>query len=207
MELNFGWPSVHHGRWPNCHDGCFRIQATWVICSRGQNLFMLLHSDIQRNIVFFGPAAQWTQPQNGLFVTLLAQIFTRRSHEVSMSGMGGISSLKCIDSVGSLVLEFLHELLGSLSPLVQSVVVPNAIQQFDFSSNQIVTTSINVFNVGMLHINNTKHARNNFFLSVFIYFRVAENGHRLSHLRDEGDRMGASNCFLRVGRTRQCDGH
>mmetsp|Transcript_44676 Transcript_44676/g.107727 ORF Transcript_44676/g.107727 Transcript_44676/m.107727 type:complete len:204 (-) Transcript_44676:1751-2362(-) len=187
MELDFCRSGIDHWSWPNGHDGRSWIQATWMVCSHFQDFFMLLDANIQRNIVRLGPTTQWRQPQDGILVSLTFQVFSSRFHQVGVTCMSGVSGLKGIDSIGTLVVKFLKQFGDCLAPLIQSIIVDNPLEQFNLTTNQIISSGIDIFNVRMSHVNRSKHASHNLFLAVFINLDIAQNGNHLAHSRHQGD--------------------
>mmetsp|Transcript_7292 Transcript_7292/g.11479 ORF Transcript_7292/g.11479 Transcript_7292/m.11479 type:complete len:454 (-) Transcript_7292:2075-3436(-) len=183
MELYFGRSCVYHGCRPNSHD-CFGWVETSRMFKAGiQHFFMLFHSHIQWNIIFLGPTTQRTQPKYWILVSFLLQVFTRTSHQISMTRMCGVTSLERINSISTLFTKFIHEFTCCFTPLVQSIIVFDTIQQFNFTTDQIISTLVNFLNVGMAHINHTKHTCGNLFLPIGINFRVAQYSHNIPHLR------------------------
>ena len=117
-----------------------------------KNFLVLSDANIERNVIFLGPATEGAQPQDGLLVALCTKILTGTPHEVGMASMSGISRLEGIHSIGALGLELLGKLLGSLTPLVQAIIVTDAVQQLDFTTDEIITTTGNVLDVGVTGI-------------------------------------------------------
>mmetsp|Transcript_28426 Transcript_28426/g.59660 ORF Transcript_28426/g.59660 Transcript_28426/m.59660 type:complete len:725 (-) Transcript_28426:86-2260(-) len=208
MELNFGGTGVDHGSGPDGHDGLGGIESSGVFQTRVQNLLMLLDTHIQRNVILLRPSTQRTQPKHRILETLPLQVLSSTPHQIRMTGMSGVPSLEGVDGICALVLELLHELLGSFAPLVQSVVVSNAIEEFDFPTDEVISAFVNFLDVGMSHVDDSKHAGDDFFLAVGVDFGVAENGHDVSHLGGERHgvvRRGFDGRFG-VGGTGQGDG-
>ena len=173
-----------------------------------KNFLVLSDANIERNVILLGPATEGAEPQDGLLVALSTKILTGTSHEVGMTSVGGISRLESIHGIGTLGLKLLRQLLGSLTPLVQAIIVTDAVQQLDFTTDQVITAAGNVLDVGMAGINNAKHTRNNLLLAVVVHLRITEDGNGLSHLRDKGDGalLGTLNSSLGVGGAGQGDG-
>ena len=87
--------------------------------------------------------------------------------------MSGVASLKGIDCICILRFEFFHEFRGGLAPLIQSIVVCDTIQQFHITANQVVTTLVNLLDVGVSHVNDSKHTSDNFFFAIVVDFGLA----------------------------------
>mmetsp|Transcript_10344 Transcript_10344/g.17120 ORF Transcript_10344/g.17120 Transcript_10344/m.17120 type:complete len:378 (-) Transcript_10344:713-1846(-) len=102
-----------------------------------------------------------------------------------MPRMGWVTSLECIHGIGTFFTKFVHKFTCCFTPLVQTIIVFDTIQQFHFTTNQIVSTLVNFFDVGMAHINHTKHTCGNFFLTIGINFRIAQYSHNIPHLRSQ----------------------
>mmetsp|Transcript_10621 Transcript_10621/g.19827 ORF Transcript_10621/g.19827 Transcript_10621/m.19827 type:complete len:221 (+) Transcript_10621:1564-2226(+) len=126
-----------------------------------------------------------------------------------MTSMGWITCLKGIHGISALGLEFVHEFFCSLAPLIQSIIVTNPIQQLHLPSNEIVTSRVYVMNVGMFHVNDTKHTSDDFFLAIVIDFRITKNCNNLTHLRYQChiSLIGFLNTIPGKGCTRQCNGN
>mmetsp|Transcript_12774 Transcript_12774/g.19307 ORF Transcript_12774/g.19307 Transcript_12774/m.19307 type:complete len:452 (+) Transcript_12774:1276-2631(+) len=187
MELDLSRTSVDHRSRPNRHNSGGRVKSSRMRQTSLQNLLMLLNPDIQRHIIALGPSSQRTQPQDRILVTLGLQILTSGLHQVGMPSVCGVSRLEGIHGIRTLGLELVHKLRGSLTPLIESIIVTNAIEQFNFTTNQPVATRVNILNVRMTIINDTKHTRDNLLLAVAVDFRIAKNGNRLSHLSHQSD--------------------
>lgn len=162
---------------------------------------MLSDANIERNVILLGPATEGAEPQDGLLVALSTKILTGTPHEVGMASVGGISRLEGIHGIGTLGLELLGKLLSSLTPLVQAIIVTDAVQELDFTTDEVISAAGNVLDIGMTGINDTKHTSNNLLLAVVVNFGVAKDCNGLSHLRNEGDGalLGALNSSLGVG--------
>mmetsp|Transcript_111417 Transcript_111417/g.322106 ORF Transcript_111417/g.322106 Transcript_111417/m.322106 type:complete len:231 (-) Transcript_111417:80-772(-) len=181
MKLHLSGPSIYHRRWPNGHNCGFWIQASRMCQSSVQNFFVLLNSNIQRDIVGLGPSSKRAQPQDRFLVPFSLQILSCRAHQICMPGMCWITSLKGINRVGTLFLELLQKFLDGLSPLIKAVIISNPIQQFNLPTKQVVTTHVNILDVWMTHVNDTKHSSDNFFLSVVVNFDILQNCHSFTH--------------------------
>mmetsp|Transcript_29035 Transcript_29035/g.43631 ORF Transcript_29035/g.43631 Transcript_29035/m.43631 type:complete len:319 (-) Transcript_29035:1243-2199(-) len=182
MKLYFSGSSVYHGCRPDSHDCLSWVETSRMFKAGIQHLFVLLHPHIQRNIIFLGPPTQRTQPKYRILVSLLLQVFTSTSHQIGMPRMSRVTCLECINSICTLFTKFIHEFTCRFAPLVQPIIVFDAIQQFNFTTNQIITTLVDFLNVGMTHINHTKHTSGNFFLTIGINFRIAQYSHNVPHL-------------------------
>mmetsp|Transcript_4473 Transcript_4473/g.12915 ORF Transcript_4473/g.12915 Transcript_4473/m.12915 type:complete len:775 (+) Transcript_4473:4268-6592(+) len=187
VEFHLGWTGVDHGRRPDGHDRRLGIETTGVGDTGLEDLFVLLDADVEWHVVRFGPSSEGTQPEHGFLVSLASEILSGRLHQIGMAGVGGVARLEGVHGIGALVLEFLHQLGGGLSPLVQAVVVSDSIEQLNLATNQVISTHVNVADVGMVRIDHTVHARHDFFLAILVDLDVSHNGDRVSHSRHQGN--------------------
>ena len=148
---------------------------------------MLSDANIEWDVILLGPTTERAEPQHGLLVTLSPKVLPSAPHEVGMASVGGISCLEGIHSIGTLGLELLRQLLGGLAPLVQTIVVADAVQQLHFAADQVIAAAVNVLDVGMAGVDGAKHAGDDLLLAVVVHLRIAEDGNGLAHLRNEGD--------------------
>mmetsp|Transcript_17517 Transcript_17517/g.51107 ORF Transcript_17517/g.51107 Transcript_17517/m.51107 type:complete len:654 (-) Transcript_17517:1277-3238(-) len=208
VELNLRRTRVHHRRGPYRHDGRIGVQSSGMAGPRVQHLFVLLHAHVQRDVVRFGPSSQGAQPEYRILEPLGAQILSGAAHQIGVSRVGGIAGLEGVHGIGALGGEFVAEFLGSLAPLVQSVVVFDPVQQFYLAADQIVAARVDMVDVGMVHVNDAKHAGDDFLLPIGVDFGIAENGDPFAHLGDQGDSalVRGFNVLLGEGGARQRDG-
>mmetsp|Transcript_25482 Transcript_25482/g.37786 ORF Transcript_25482/g.37786 Transcript_25482/m.37786 type:complete len:427 (-) Transcript_25482:1555-2835(-) len=185
VELNLSRSSVYHGRRPNCHDRGSRVESSRMGCSSLKHLLMLLHPDIQRNIITLGPPPKRTQPQDRILIPLLLQILPCTPHQIRMPGMSRIPRLKRIHRIRPLFLKLRHEFIRRLAPFIQSIIIFNTIKEFNLPSNQIIPSRVDMMDIRMFHVNRTKHPRDNFLLAIIVYFCIPQNRDSFPHLRDK----------------------
>mmetsp|Transcript_30218 Transcript_30218/g.54722 ORF Transcript_30218/g.54722 Transcript_30218/m.54722 type:complete len:378 (-) Transcript_30218:743-1876(-) len=99
-----------------------------------------------------------------------------------MSRMRRIPRLERIHRIRTLLLKFVHNLGGSLAPLVQPVIVPNTIEELHLAADEVVAPLVHLFDVGMAGVDDAEHAGDDFLLAVGVDFGVAEDGDDVSHL-------------------------
>mmetsp|Transcript_1419 Transcript_1419/g.4125 ORF Transcript_1419/g.4125 Transcript_1419/m.4125 type:complete len:381 (-) Transcript_1419:1544-2686(-) len=200
VELNLRRAGVNHRSGPDSHDSSFGIKTTGVGSSGLKNLLVLSDTNIEWDVILLGPATEGAKPQDRLLVALSPKVLPGAPHEVGMSGVGGIPRLEGIHGIGTLGLELLRQLLGGLAPLVQTIVVADAVQQLNFATDQVIAAAVNVLDVRMTGVNDAKHTGDDLLLAVVVHLRIAEDGNGLSHLRNEGDGalLGALNGRLGV---------
>mmetsp|Transcript_3943 Transcript_3943/g.8698 ORF Transcript_3943/g.8698 Transcript_3943/m.8698 type:complete len:753 (+) Transcript_3943:855-3113(+) len=182
VELDLRGAGVDHGRGPNSHDSGVRVKSSRVVKTRVEYFLMLLHPHIKWHIVFLCPSSQRTQPEHRLLVSLLLQVLSGTLHEVGMSSVGRISRLESVHGIGALFLELIHDFSGSLTPLIKSIVVADAIEELDLSSNEVVSALVDLLDVRVTRIDDTEHSGDNLFLAVGVNFGVSEDGDDVAHL-------------------------
>lgn len=84
---------------------------------------VLLHSNVKRNIIIFGPSSTRVEKENGILVTSLDQLVSSGVQEHDMTIMEGVSELEAIDDISVLGLSLLLDLFRSESVLIKSIIV------------------------------------------------------------------------------------
>mmetsp|Transcript_24668 Transcript_24668/g.41704 ORF Transcript_24668/g.41704 Transcript_24668/m.41704 type:complete len:325 (+) Transcript_24668:1935-2909(+) len=212
MKQHLGGASVDHRRGPDGHDSGFGVEL-----SVSQHRLMLLNAHIQRHVVTLGPATQGRQPQNGVVEATLQQHLAPSAHQIGVTGMGGVTCLEGEHGVRLLVLELLHDLRRSEPPLIQTVIVTNALHQLDLSANEPVSSAVNVLDVRVAVVDHTVQAAHDLFFAIGVYLRVTQHSQEVTVLAHQSHRshsIGAClavnlvfDGFLGVLSARQHDGH
>mmetsp|Transcript_21797 Transcript_21797/g.31633 ORF Transcript_21797/g.31633 Transcript_21797/m.31633 type:complete len:236 (+) Transcript_21797:1042-1749(+) len=126
-----------------------------------------------------------------------------------MSSVGGVAGLESEHNIRSLPGKFRTKLLEGQSVLVQAIVVADALQKLNFSTNQVVTARVDVLDVGVAGVDHAEDAGHNLLLAVVVDLGVAQDSHGLPVLGHQGDGLLARllNVLLRVRGTGQHDRH
>lgn len=126
---------------------------------------MLLHSHVERHVILFGPASQWVQQQNWFSETSFFQQPASRIlqikekklglanvgtdfglvhlHEKGVSVVNGVAELEGKNGISAHRFTLFTNLVGCESVLVQTVVPPDPVQNFQFAASQPVTALVN----------------------------------------------------------------
>lgn len=83
------WPSIHHGRRKDGHDG-----RVWIQDALLQHSGVLLHSPGQRHIIVLGPTTQWVKEQNRPAVASLEETLVGVLHQESMAVVDWVAELE-----------------------------------------------------------------------------------------------------------------
>ena len=125
-----------------------------------------------------------------------------------MPSVRGVARLEGVHGIRPLGLELVHKLRGGLAPLIQAIIVADAIEQLHLPADQPVPARVDVLNVRMAVVDGAEHARHDLLLAVGVHLRTAQNGHGVPHLGHQrhGARIGIVDRLLGVVGTGQGDG-
>ena len=115
----------------------------------GEDAVVLLHSDVEWDVVVFGPAAQRVEEQGWPLEALGPELFVRVRHEQGVAIVHWVTELEGEDGIGFTRLELCLELERGLSVLIQTVTPRDLLEHLELTTDEEVTGSKYLFHVGV----------------------------------------------------------
>mmetsp|Transcript_455 Transcript_455/g.821 ORF Transcript_455/g.821 Transcript_455/m.821 type:complete len:206 (-) Transcript_455:507-1124(-) len=175
MPLHFSGTSIKHRTWENAENGGFRIQYSF-----SNDCLVLHHAFTKWDVIAFNLSSNLMDDQNRILKAALHQFFSSRCHQQSMSIVNGIAKLEEKYCISSSLHVFSLKFLWSKTILIESIIIANAFQYFNVTTDQPFTAIVDDFSVGMTRIHQSKHTGTALFFVVHVKFWVAKNCNRFS---------------------------
>jgi hypothetical protein len=173
---------------------------------------MLEHAVLERDVIILAPATKRVKQEDGVLVTLLDKLFTGILEQEAVTIMEGVADLEGVDGIGTLSLDLLGNLRGSVAVLVHAVIKLNTLEEAHGRARyEPWALGHNRSGTGVLVREAAENARADFFLAVGVEDGLSNSGVNLvlvpdgefslafksnllffSHVHGDGDREQVS---------------